>query len=254
MELVSLQGKCYLASRDSSGNPEAFYDVGDVASLQLQLSEQTQELREHSTGNRNRADVLATAVDMKGVLTLNEWITKNLLVGLFGAEDSETGATVAAETLPAALALGDYVRLAHPLVSSVVVKDSAGTPATLTAGTDYEVANDKTGLLHILGDLSAYTQPLTAGYTYANYDSVAAFGVQAPVRWLRFEGVNTTSQNQGQKWLVEVYMARFSPAKNLDLLMDNYGTIELDFQALYDSSKASDTKLYQFGRMINLGV
>lgn len=254
MQLFSLQGKVYLASRDSSGNPEAFYEVGDVATLQLQLSEATQELREHATGNRNLADVLATSVDMKGVLTLNEYLTKNLLIGLFGAEDSETGATVAAETLPTPLAAGDYVRLAHPLVSTVTVKDSTGTPVTLVEGTDYNVANAKTGLLEMLNPDSGFTPPLVAGYDYANYDAVAAFGAQAPVRWLRFEGVNTTAQNQGEKWLVEIYMARFSPAKNIDLLLDNYGTLELDFQALYDSSKASDTKLYQFGRMINLGV
>lgn len=253
LELVSLQGSSFLAERDTNGNPGALVDVGDQSVLQLAATEQTDEYREHQTGNRNLSDVLTKSTDLELTLTLGEWILTNLAIGLHGAEADITGTDVAAEALPANVAQNDYVRLDNPGISALVIKDSAGTPATLVEGTDYKIVDANFGRIQFIGDLSSYTQPFSAAYTYANYSQVAMLGQQAPIRWLRFEGVNTSASQQGQKYLVELYKVRFSPiASPLDLVNDSYGQIELKGMVLRDATKEGNAQLGQYGRIIPL--
>ena len=254
LQLVSLQGSTFMAPRDSSGNPGVLTDVGDQSVLQISAAEQTAEYREHKTGNRNLSDVLSKSTTAEVKLTLGEWLPPNLALGLHGTSSDVTGTTVAAEALPTGLVQNDIVRLDNPGISALTIKDSASTPATLVEGTDYKIIDAAFGRIQFISVLTGFTQPFTAGYTFANYSPIALLGTQAPIRWLRFEGFSTAASTQGQKYLAELYKVRFAPiSKPLDLVNQDYGEIELTGQVLYDETRAADAVLGQFGRLIPLG-
>ena len=92
--------------------------------------------------------------------------------------------------------VGDRYFLAHPKVSALVVKDSAGTPATLTLGTHYTADTDF-GAIQFL-DTTGLTAPFKASYTYGAVTEIGIFTQPLPERFLRLEGVNTAArQRQG---------------------------------------------------------
>lgn len=246
-KLFSGQGKILLAST-VGGVAGVFREVGN-AMLKIALSSDVSKHTEHQTGNRLEDGRLTKTKGMEFTLTLDEWTKENLALGLYSAAATITGSTVTAEAFPATVAVDDLIRLAHPKVSSVVVKDSAGTPATLVADTDYSIFSADHGTIKMLS-LGAYTQPFTADYTYGDVVNIPLFTQAAPERWLRFEGINTGDGNN--KVLLELYRAYFDPIKNLDAISDDYAPLEMTGSVLYDSTKELDTVLGQFGRFMDL--
>jgi hypothetical protein len=151
------------------------------------------------------------------------------------------------EAFPDDLVVGDFVRLAQQKVSSVVIQDAAGTPATLVADTDYRIESADHGMIEIL-NLGAYTQPFNADYSYGGGVNVAMFTQPSPVRWLRFQGLNTADSDKPV--LVELYRVQFDPIADLGLINAEYGSLQLAGSALYDAGKSADATLGPFGRMM----
>ncbi len=241
------QGSIYLAST-TNGVPGAFRFVGD-ATLQIALSTDVVEHQESTSGQRLIDARLQRNKKAELALTLDDWSKENLALGFYGQSATIAGGTVTAEVLPAALVNNDYVRLAQQDVSSVVVKDSAGTPATLVAGTNYKVSSAKHGSLQIL-NVGSYVQPFKVDYSYAGGTNIALFTQAAPERWLRFEGINTADANKTV--LIELYRALFDPSKALDVITDDFGKLELSGSCLYDATKVGDSTLGQLGRFMHL--
>ena len=251
MRLVSLQGNVYLANRDANGNPLAFRHLGNVPSIELQLQSQTVEHYESQSGQRLQDGRLITGKTATLSMTLDEWTSKNLGLALYGTDAVITSGTVTGEQLPTGLQQGDFVRTQQQDISSVVIQDSAGTPATLTLGTDYEITSAKHGTIKFIGDLSGFTQPLTIDYAYAGGTNVALFDSAPPELWMMVDGVNTAEANKPVK--AELYRVLFDPVGSLQLIHnEGYGPMELTGSALYDITKAGDATLGQFGRMIEM--
>lgn len=167
-------------------------------------------------------------------------------MALYGAASTIAGSTVVAETFPT-VAVGDYVKTARQKLSSIVVKDSAGTPATLTLGTHYEVTSADHGTIKFL-NLASFTPPFKIDYTYAAVDNVNMFTQGSVDRWIKFDGLNTVDTNKA--CLVELFKCSVDPVSQIDFIGDDIMKFELSGGALYDSTKAADTVLGQFGRLI----
>lgn len=250
MKLVSLQGKVYVANRDANGNPLAFRYLENVPSIEITLESNTVEHFESTSGQRLQDGRLSIGKTAGIALTLDEWTQKNIALALYGTDAVIAGSTVTAEKFPAMLKVGDYVRLKQQDVSSLVIKDSAGAPATLVAGTDYELVSAKHGTVKIL-DVGAYTQPFKADYQYAGGVNVALFSAAPPELWLKVDGVNTAEGNKAV--LAELYRVIFDPASTIQLIHnEGYGPLELAGSVLYDATKVSDATLGQFGRMVEM--
>jgi hypothetical protein len=138
------------------------------------------------------------------------------------------------------------VRLAHPDVSALVITDSAGTPATATLATHYEITSAKHGTVKILS-LGSFTQPFKAAYSYATRTNINMLTQGFVDRWVKFDGLNTVDSNR--QVVVDLYKVNFDPVAQLDLINDDIMKFELSGGALYDSTKESDTVLGQFGRI-----
>ena len=181
-------------------------------------------------------------------VTLEDFTKENLALGLYGTAAQTAGASVTDEALPGGLKAGDLVRLAHPGVSAVSVKNKANT--ALVAGTDYEVHSANHGSLKILKDIALTAQPLKASYTHRAYANVTMFDAASTDNWVRFEGLNTADSNSPV--LIELYRVSFDPLANLGAISDELLQMELKGSALYDSAKTGDAQLGQFGRVVML--
>lgn len=247
MAYFSGQGKV-LVGKATDGKVGALRYVGNCPALQVELTTETTEHKESHSGQRLTDMRLVTSKMANITITLEDFTKQNLALGLYGTAAQTAGASVTDEALPAGLKAGDLVRLAHPGVSAVSVKNR--TNAALAAATDYEVHSADHGSLKILKDIAATGQPLKASYTHRAYTNVTMFDAASTDNWVRFEGLNTADSNTPV--LIELYRVSFDPLANLGAISDELLQMELQGSALYDSTKTDDAQLGQFGRVVML--
>lgn len=249
MAYFSGQGRVYLAARDSNGNPLALRWVGNVPDLKVSLSTETIEHKESYSGQRLTDLQLIKSKDGEFSCTLEDFSVQNLELTLYGTTSSSTGGTVTDETLPTGIVAGETRLLANQFVSAVTITDSAASPATLVAGTDYKVHANQ-GAIEFL-NVTGFTQPFKVDYTYGARKSVAMFRSAQPEVWLRFDGINTADGNKPV--ILDLYRVAINPTKDLSMIADDLQRFELSGRVLADLTKVNDATLGQFGRLIVQG-
>lgn len=245
MPYFSGQGKVYVATA-AAGVPGTFRHVGNCPIMNVQLETDVLEHKEATSGQRLTDLRLIRGKTAKFSFTIEEFDKDNLALALYGAGSTIAASTVVAEVFPTVV-VNDYVKTAKQKLSAIVVKDSAGTPVTLTLGTHYEVTSADHGTIKFL-NLAAFTQPFKIDYSHAVVTNVNMFTQGFSDRWIKFDGLNTVDTNKA--CLVELFKCSFDPASQIDFINDDIMKFELSGGALYDSTKASDTTLGQFGRVI----
>jgi hypothetical protein len=246
---ASFQGRVYLGKRDINGLPIEVRSPGNVADLKLSLKTEVLEHYESQSGQRSLDHRMIKSKSATINLAIEEFTKENLALALYGTHVATTGGTVTDEPVGGATpVVGDRYFLAHPKVSTLVVKDSAGTPATLTLGTHYTADTDF-GALQFL-DTTGLTAPFKASYAFGDVSEIGIFTQPLPERYLRLEGLNTAQGNA--KVLVELYRVAFDPLKELALISNEYNKFDLEGSLLADSTKPYDAVLGQFGRIVQI--
>ena len=241
------QGRVYLGTRAANGTPENVRTPGNVANLGIALKTDVIEHYESTTGQRGLDARIVKQKNATVSLTIEEFTKENLALALYGSHVAVTSGTVTAETVStAAPTLGDRYFLAHQKVSTVVVTDSAGTPATLAKGTNYTV-DEGFGAITFL-DVTGFTAPIKAAYAYGAVTDISMFTAPLPERHLRLEGINTADSNK--RVMVELYRVAFDPLKDLSLITEDLNKFELEGSLLADTTKAYDAVMGQFGRIV----
>ncbi len=254
---ASFQGRVFLGKRDAQGLPIEVRSPGNVAELKLSLKTDVLEHYESQTGQRSLDHRMIKQKSATVNLTIEEFTKENLALALYGNFLSAAAGTVTDEPLAAGgvPTIGDRYFLAHPKVSSLVLRDSNGTPATLTASVDY-TADVDFGAIQFLrlddGGSPAvpYIAPLRASYAFGLSTEIGIFTQPLPERYLRLEGLNTAQGNA--KVLVELYRVAFDPLKEISFISDEYNKFEMEGSLLADASKPTDAVLGQFGRIVQL--
>ena len=247
---ASFQGRVYLGKRDPNGLPVEVRSPGNVADLKLALKTEVLEHYESQSGQRSLDHRMVKSKSATVSLTIEEFTRENLALALYGTHITTAGGTVTNEPVGGDTpVVGDRYFLAHPKVSTLVVKDSAGTPATLALGTHYTADTDF-GALQFL-DATGFTPPFKASYAFGDVSEIGIFTQPLPERYLRLEGFNTAQGNA--RVLVELYRVAFDPLKELALISNDYNKFELEGSLLADSTKPYDAVLGQFGKIIQIG-
>lgn len=246
---ASFQGRVYLGKRDSLGNPIEVRSPGNVADLKLSLKAEVLEHFESQSGQRSLDHRMIKSKSATVSMSVEEFTKENLALALYGTAVASTGGTVTDEPIGGATPMvGDRYFLAHPKVSTLVVKDSAATPANLSLGVQYTVDTDF-GAVQFL-DTTGLTAPFKASYAFGDVSEIGIFTQPLPERYLRLEGLNTAQSNA--RVLVELYRVAFDPLKELALISNDYNKFDLEGSLLADSSKPYDAVLGQFGRIVQL--
>lgn len=246
---ASFQGRVYLGKRDANGEPIEVRSPGNVAELKLSLKTDVLEHYESQTGQRTLDHRMVKQKSATVKLTIEEFTKENLALALYGNFVTGAAGTVTGEPLGGvAPNIGDRYFLAHPKVSTLVVTDSAATPATLALGTNYTAETDF-GAIQFL-EVTGFTAPFKASYGFGVTTEIGIFTQPLPERYLRLEGLNTAQGNA--KVLVELYRVAFDPLKEISFISDDYNKFEMEGSLLADATKPFDAALGQFGRIIQL--
>lgn len=248
MPYLKIRGKVYVAPV-TNGTPGVFRDVGNVDGLEVNLSNEVYEHYEKRTGNDLIDFRLSTKNKAELKIVLQEFSKENMALAMYGTSTLIAASTVTAEAFPT-VAVGDIVRLKKLRASSIVIKDSAATPATLVAGTDYEVVSADHGTIKILS-LGSYTQPFKADYSAGTATNMNMFTGSGQELWVKVDGKNMA--DGGKPVLCEFYKFSAAPTATLSIIADSDITsFDLTGSALYDGTKETDTTLGQFGRIVQL--
>jgi hypothetical protein len=150
---------------------------------------------------------------------------------------------VTGRAFPSGIIAGDTYQVPGAPVdlSAVVIKDSAGSPRTLVAGTDYTL-DAKYGLVTFKASgIAGSTQPFKVDFTSASSEQVAALTQATVEKFLFFRGINIA--DGGKPVICEIYRAQLNPASKLPLkqTQNEAAMFEINFSMLDDSTKAEDS-------------
>lgn len=180
-----------------------------------------------------------------GKLTCSSQTIALLKTYLFATQTTVTGGAFAATAFAdTTLAVGDYAPIPgnRTKISSLVLTDSAGGPATLTLGTDYEADADA-GMVKIL-NLGSYVQPFKAAGNEAAGTALNLAATQPGNKGFRFKGINIANSNAIE--IVNLPKIDFDPTTAWTLVGDGneVNKYELNFEILEDTANA----VYPFGQ------
>jgi hypothetical protein len=246
------QGQVLVAKRSSAGIPGAFWLVGNAPKFEVKPSMERREHKESQSGARLIDKVQTTTKGGTLDLTLEDIRKDNLALLLSGkkvtlASGSYTSGSP--DTFPSGLVIGSLVKLTRPNASSIAITDSAGTPATLTAGTHYVVRDSKHGIIEIL-NLGAFTQPFKAAYSYAQTDVITAFEANDDDEyWVYFAGINTEG-SPDQQIGMDIYRVVFNAAELIALINEEQGSFDISARVLRDPVRAADANFGGFARWL----
>lgn len=128
------------------------------------------------------------------------------------------------------------------------IVDSAGSPATLVQGTDYEIDN-QAGVVKFL-IVAGYTQPFKVTGTQDAGSQIGALKSRSQEMWLRHKVINIAdSDDYG---VLDAYRIQIDPAASWQLVTDGNEPqkYELAFQILKDTTKSSSADGGQFFRYV----
>lgn len=185
-------------------------------------------------GTRN---VVRRITQGKMSVELMDFSLANLALAFLGDMSTVAAGTVTAVDYTAYT--DALVPLAHVSPTSVVVKDSTEV-ITYVAGTDYEVWESG---LYILGS-GAITdaQALKVSYSYGAQEVLEMIMNSGKEYSLIFSGLNEAESDVAG--VLYVHRAKPSPAQEWQLIGDDFGTLQIEFELLQDSTKGAGESAY----------
>lgn len=245
------QGKIFSRRKGVSGAKWRWW--GDVSELNANATPGDKISHKESYSglkSKVRSIVLGNEMTLSG--TLHQLNADTLADLLGGVVTTVAGGAVTGEDLGTVVA-GDIIKLDYPGVSSLVVTDSLGTPATIAA-THYDSSELAFGSFEFLSLPSspAPTMPLKAAYSYAGHKQVAFLASALPELEFRYEGVNLAENSAPV--VAEFYKLAPEPLQQLALITNGntLGGAQFTLEALADLTKPVSGSLGRFGRILEV--
>ncbi|MFZ6675379.1 hypothetical protein [Undibacterium sp. Xuan67W] len=242
------QGKMFIASRDSAGNPKAQRWLGDVSAAKIGLKTDNVKHKESYSGQRATAKNIVVGKEATIDMTLMEISQDNLCLAIYGKSSSIASGSVTGEVLPLALVAGDRVSLKYIKVSTVVITDSTPVTPLVVSALKYDVDADFGTIT--FKDVTGLVQPLKVAYTHAALDNVSVFTAPQPEVFLRYEGINLAEGNA--PIVLEMYKVNTDPLKDLALITDKLADMNISASILIDNTKPVSDEFGQFGRILQV--
>lgn len=226
-KLLNMQGEIFLAERDTAGNPiQPWATIGEAPACEIGMAVTKLTVKESRSGFRRTMISKVTGSELTMTITFRDFKPENVALFMLGIVVAVSQQTVSNELFPPDVEDGQSFKLdKRGKVSSLVITDSAGTPATVT-NTKYR--HDDYGFVTFL-DIASYTQPFKAAYSAAAIKRIPIMTVSPPERAFMMRGVNTLETNaDGSFKRKEVNFRRvqFDPVETLALLHEDNAVAE----------------------------
>ena len=159
-----------------------------------------------------------------------------------------TGVTVGATTtitVANTASAGDLVRFAGFAGADAASLNGVTVAITSATPTAIVVPIDTTGdtITFATSKVIIDGAPVLATYTYADQKVVEALTEAPQEMFMRFEGLNTSDDNNPV--IVEVFRFSIDPFKELALIGDTIGQFVLEGSVLYDATRATGSKFFR---------
>lgn len=246
----SFQGEIYLALLDATTKlPGGYWWIGNCPKAEFVPKIERRSKKESWSGLRQTARTAIKSREATLNMTIEDLHKDNLAVGLLGKKVTTAGGSITNETHGSALVVGSIVHLKNPNASSIVVTDSAGSPATLVADTDYKVLDAKAGLIEILS-LGSYTQPFKFAYTAAAISVITGMEADDSNEYALFVKLINTEDAPDQALGLEVYRMQIDPTQLLALINDDQGSFDISAICLRHNTHAANSERGGYFRFI----
>lgn len=251
MDLYFGHGEAWLATRTTGGLASDFsIALPEINSLSIAIEREVVEHVSKRTSIASKDLKVSRLMTMSGTINCSTHTKEMLALYLYGNVAADAGGTFTDVAFDDTTIVNDQIvplptDITH--ASSIVIKDSTGSPITLTLDTDYEIVDADAGLIKFL-DISGHTQPYLASGTEGAGSSVGLLTQRVYEKWLRFKGINIADEDAVV--VVDLYRVQFNPASQWQLLNDGseVNSYEIEFEALVDTTKAVDATLGRHGR------
>ncbi|QNM94900.1 phage tail tube protein [Chitinimonas koreensis] len=250
-QLVTTDNKLYngqgslIAAIAINGVAGKFFELGNLEKLEVTLKRTATPIKETQTGQGGTLRTDYHSPEIEIAADLHNFNQANAKLLLKSAGKAMPAKTVTGETLLDDLIAGDIVRLKGVNVSSVVIKDSASSPATLDPGEHY--ISTPQGSVKFL-DVTGFTQPFKADYAQAASTSMTILSGNEVELWLSFEGLNRAENMEPV--LVDFYRCQTDLLEKITLLTETSTTFPLKASVLLDPTKQQDDEYGYFGRVV----
>lgn len=246
-DYMYLHGECWIGDRAADGTVATFISLPEIDSLELAFNQEsvTHVSKRQSMKVKDLDTVVMNSIT--GTLKFSTATADMLKQALFGAKAAVGAGTITAVSLGTGLAVGDWVKITGDYrdITLTFIKDSAGSPATLVNGTDYQI-DLAAGMIKIL-NLGSYTQPFKITGTSGAGTGVGLLNERKGEKWLRFKGINVADGDNSVT--MDIYKIQIKPTKALQLLASGNEptTFEIEFEALKDTTKSTSATFGQMG-------
>lgn len=223
------KGEVFLQKRGAAG--AGLVPIGNCMELQLGISEDKKELQDYTAAGGGTLDTVSRIKAVTAKMTVSNLSAANLGVALRGTVAAFSGGAVTDEA-HAAIKLGSLVRLAGMADLSLPITLKVGATVVAAAGNWEAVAAG----IWVPPTATGLTDgaDITVSYTKLAGNSVEALTRSSDEYTLVFSGLNEA--RSGKPVVVTVHRLKFSPAKSLDLIADDFGKLEMEADALADAT------------------
>lgn len=242
-------GKAWLGDRTAAGAVDNFdISLPEIESLSISLAKESIEHVSKRNAIAFKDLKVTRMISGTGKIVCAQHTADILKTYLFGVKTAITGGSVSNVAFPTGIVAGDIMPFPGDrthLSTFTSIVDSAGSPATLVNGIDYEV-DQYAGVVKFL--LVPGTQPYKLNGTEAAGSGVGLFMQRLAQKWLRFHGINVADGDSNV--VIDLYKVDIEPASEWMLLNDggDVNKYEISFELLKDTTKSDAATFGQFGR------
>lgn len=191
-------GNVHFSFLDANGDPTTWRNVGEVPVLEFNPTvDYADNFRTGKTGPNLQDLHVPVKRTANVMLTMKERTRENLEFILHGKSTSENAGNMnVAFELPGGIAAGDVILLPgdHVGITNLVLKDSAGAPATLDA--DNYVFDGESKLI-TFGDVTGLVQPIKVfSYSFKASRRTSILSETPPEVAILFDGINLAVPGQ----------------------------------------------------------
>lgn len=221
-------GKVYLREY---GVAEAMREVGNVTALNFAVTEDIKELKDYTQTGGGTYNEVRRVDSVESSMSISDFSPENLALAVFGSSSSELSGTETDETITAYK--GGFNKLSKVLDTISTVNSAASAGGTeYVLGTDYEIRNG--GLFFLSGASITDGDTVYVTYTTSTANIVQALVNSAKEYEIVFDGLNDA--RSGKAVTVKVHRQKMGATSGLDLIGDDFGSLELSGKVLKDTT------------------
>lgn len=223
------KGEVFLQKRGSAG--AKLSPIGNCTSLQFGITEEKKELLDYTSGGGGTLDSRSIIKAVTAKMKVSNLSPANLAIALRGSVTASTAAAVTDEVHDNILR-GSLIELARLPDTGAAITVKLGATVIASAGNWQAMGAG----IWIAPDAAALADgdDITVSYSALADDLVQAMVASTDEYTLLFQGLNEA--RSGKAAIVKAYRVKFSPAKALDLIADDFGQLELEAEVLSDAT------------------